>query len=55
MSTPTWEEPRESLYGQIAICPICGEEAKDFFVNEKIGIVGCDLCTRKVDAWCGED
>ncbi len=52
----TWEEPNESngLY-ETPICPICGEEAKDFFVNEKIGIVGCDRCTRKVDAWCGED
>ncbi len=54
-SIPTWEEQKEPVYRQVAICPICGAEAEDFYVNEKIGIVGCDLCTRKVDAWGDED
>lgn len=33
------------------ICPVCGEEADDFYEDRRGNILGCDWCIKKVDAW----
>lgn len=33
------------------ICPICNEEAEEFFVDQYGEILGCEHCVRKVDAY----
>lgn len=32
-------------------CPVCGEEADEFYKNEYGDIVGCTECICKVDAY----
>lgn len=32
------------------ICPCCGAEAEEFYVNQ-FDIVGCDQCMERVDVW----
>jgi uncharacterized Zn finger protein len=37
-------------------CPICGEEAEEFFASKFDGkIVGCENCVGTVEAWELED
>lgn len=33
------------------ICPVCGAETNDFFMDENNNIVGCTDCIRLIDAW----
>ena len=37
-------------------CPICGEEAEEFFASKFNGeIVGCENCVSIIEAWEWED
>ena len=33
------------------ICPCCGKEAENFFLDSNDDIIGCDECIRMVDAF----
>lgn len=33
------------------LCPVCGEEAEDVYIDKYHEIVGCDSCVTKHDAW----
>ena len=33
------------------ICPICGEEAEEFYLDYGGDVVGCDHCVRVKDAY----
>lgn len=33
------------------ICPVCGAETNDFFMDDDRNIVGCTDCVRMIDAW----
>jgi len=37
--------------GSMPICPVCGAETNDFFMDENNSIVGCTDCIRLIDAW----
>lgn len=41
-------EPKET---PMPVCPVCGEECEDFFVNWKNEVIGCDCCLSKVSAY----
>lgn len=34
----------------LPLCPVCGDEAQKFIVNYLGEIIGCDCCTREIDA-----
>lgn len=37
-------------------CPICGEEAEEFFASKFNGeIVGCENCVSMIEAWEWEE
>ena len=36
---------------EIPVCPVCGDEAETFYMNEDKQIVGCDNCIEKRDSW----
>ena len=33
------------------ICPICGEEIEDLYINNDGEIVGCEMCITEKKAW----
>lgn len=43
------------LYGEPGgdeiICPVCGKDAENFFLDDSNNVVGCDRCVREVDAY----
>lgn len=43
-------DPQEKA---MPICPVCGEETDDFYMNDRNEILGCTNpgCVRLVDAW----
>jgi len=44
--------PYHPAYDDAPICPICGEEADTFHINEVTNeLVGCDNCMSRHDAW----
>lgn len=45
-------EPKED-YCQI--CPVCKNEAIDFYVNQYGEILGCDKCVKTIDSLDYED
>lgn len=32
-------------------CPICGNEAEEFYIDQNHKICGCDECMKTVEAW----
>ena len=44
-----WNQPAKDE--RTPVCPVCGEEADEFYKNKDGEIVGCFNCITKVDAW----
>lgn len=48
----TKESPINDKYPPI--CPVCGEQADLFYMNDESEIIGCQNCASVVDAWEGK-
>lgn len=33
------------------LCPVCGEEAEDYYIDLAGDIIGCENCVRRKDAY----
>lgn len=33
------------------ICPECGKEAEEFYVNKCNEVLGCNHCVKAIDSW----
>lgn len=43
--------PYGEEHEKIPICPVCGKEAEDFYIDESKDILGCNNCIRRIDSW----
>lgn len=42
------QDPQEK---RMPICPVCGAESETFYRSCLSGVIGCDVCISKVDAY----
>jgi len=33
------------------ICPVCGDEAEEFYLDRDGDVIGCDRCIRLIEAY----
>ena len=38
-------------HDEMPVCPECGAETNDFYVDAFGSIIGCTECVKKIDAW----
>lgn len=47
--------PKKQNANDTILCPVCGKECSMYFINDYMGIVGCENCVRRINARVYED